>query len=430
MKVIHYGEQTKKALDNFPFSTSRVGIELIYAIAEIKKAVAIAHCNVGEMKAEVKDGIVKACDEIISGKFDDQFNLASLQGGAGTSIHANVNEVIASLAGVHANDDVNQSQSTNDVVPSALKIASIRLTKELILVVDQTAVEFEKKAKEFSGILKLGRTHLQDAVPTTLASEFASYAAIFRRHSDKIQNVLPYLHELNLGGTAVGNRINASDKYVSEAYVELKKVTKLPLKPALNFMPQTSSQGDFVTLSQAVTAMALDASKIASDLRLLTSGPNGGLNEIILPEMQKGSSIMPGKVNPVLPEMVNQLYFLVSGNNLRIEHSAHAAQLELGVMGPSIADALIASLKISKEVLMKFSAQCVRGIKANEKMCRRNLEASTAFATLFTPSMGYDKVAELVKESAKDGKSFRDVVIEKKLLTAKEFEAIIKSFEL
>jgi len=405
MKKECYGTETAKALKNFPFSGPKVSIEWIHAIVQVKHVATVANSKSGRIDADVAGAIVSACSEIMAGKHNEQFCLPALQGGAGTSINANINEVIASRASeilknkitVRPNDEVNASQSTNDVLPSALKIVCIRLVIKLLATLDVMAKEFEKKSKEFKNIHKLGRTHLQDAVPTTLGAEFASYAVIIRRHNKKIGGVLPYLYELNLGGTAIGNSINASPRYIREVYHELQKITKLPLKPAENLMSQTSSQADFVMLSQAVAALMIDMSKIASDLRLLASGPNGGLNEIIMPELQNGSSIMPGKVNPILPEAVNQLYFLVSGNNLRIELAAQAAQLELGVMGPSIADALINSLKLSHEVLLKFAQDCVGKIKANEKACKNNLESSTAFATLLTPEQGYDKVAEEIK---------------------------------
>jgi len=409
MNKKYYGGETEKALLNFPFSGSRVAFEWIYAITEVKKAASLANGKTGRISAEVARAIVRSCDEILAGKFDDQFNLPSLQGGAGTSINANINEVLANRATeilknkvtVRPNDEVNASQSTNDVLPSALKIVCIRQTVRFVAVLDLVASEFEKKSKEFQKIKKLGRTHLQDAVPTTLGAEFASYAEITRRHIKKASAILPYFYELNLGGTAIGNSINASKKYQREVYKELQKITKLPLKPAKSLASQTSSQNDFLMLSQHITAMLVDMSKIANDLRLLASGPNGGLNELIMPEMQKGSSIMPGKVNPILPEAVNQLYFLVSGNNLRIELAAQAAQLELGVMLPSLADALVGSLKLACEVLPKFAIDCVGKLKANEKACRENLERSTAYATLLTPKLGYEKVAKMLKDKNK-----------------------------
>ena len=417
MKTL-YGKQTQAAIENFPFSAPPVHKELIYAIVVVKKAAAKANHQ--------SEKIIAACDEILSGTHDDQFLLPSIQGGAGTSINMNVNEVIATLAGVHPNDHVNMSQSTNDVNPSALKIVAIVLAEKLIETVKTCIGAFENKAKEFAHVNKLGRTHLQDAVPVTLGSEFSAYGATLTRDLKRLQARLPYLHELNLGGTAVGNSINASSAYIKAVYEALNDITALSLRPAENLMSQTSSQTDFVSLSQAILSLTLDASKIANDLRLMSSGPVGGLGEITLAELQPGSSIMPGKVNPVLPETVNQLYYTVSGNNLTIEHAAHASFLELANMFPILADRLISSLKLSHEVLSQFSQKCVRSIKANEARCRELLEKSTAYATLLTPILGYDTVSAIVKESVKTGKSIRELIIGKKLMTKVDFEKAIR----
>jgi aspartate ammonia-lyase len=291
----------------------------------------------------------------------------------------NVNEVIANRASellrrhkkdvavIHPLDQVNRSQSTNDVNPSALKVASVRLVNRLLEVVDNMISVCDANGRRFKDVYKLGRTHLQDAVPTTLGAEFKAYADILRRDRQRLKEVVPYLLELNLGGTAIGNSINASPKYIRYVYQELRQLTKLQWKPALNFMAQTSSQTDFVMLSQSLTLLLMDASKVANDLRLLSSGPQGGLGEISLPELQEGSSIMPGKVNPVLPEAVNQLFFWGTGNDFTIRQAAAASQLELGVMSPIIADNLIRSLKLSIEVLSKFTSDCLAKVKPHRK---------------------------------------------------------------
>ncbi len=421
-----YGKQTEKAIRNFPFSAPPVHRELVLAIVKIKKAAALAHARTGELSAKQSKDIAHACDEILAGKHDDQFFLPSLQGGAGTSINMVVNEVVATLAKAHPNDHVNMSQSTNDVNPSALKIVAIELAERLIATVGTCIATFEQKAKEFNGVAKLGRTHLQDAVPVTLGGELAAYAATLSRDLRRLKARLPYLHELNLGGTAVGNRINASDAYIKYVYEELANITGLELKPADDLMSQTSSQTDFVSLSQAILSLTLDASKIANDLRLMSSGPAGGLGEIILEELQAGSSIMPGKVNPIMPETVNQLYYTVSGNNLTIEHAAHASFLELANMFPILADRLISSLKLSGEVLDQFTNQCIRTLRANEKRCRELLEKSTAYATLLSPILGYDTVSGIVKESVASGKSIRELVLAAKLMTENDFEKAIR----
>jgi aspartate ammonia-lyase len=425
MKKVHglkqyYSYQTKLAQKNFPFSTTTVHKELIDAMAIIKEATAYAHMTTGGHNKDIAHAIITAAKEILEGEFDDQFTLPGLQGGAGTSIHMNVNEVIATRATelleqkgitVHPNDHVNKSQSTNDVGPSALKIATIKLVTNLMKTLDEAANIFSAKSDEFRQVTKLGRTHIQDAVPTTLGEEFESYTAVIKRCKDRLGRVLPYLYELNIGGTAIGNSVNASESYRKEVYKALRRITKYKLKPATNLMSQTSSQTDFVFISQALTSVMADFSKIANDLRLLASGPQGGLGEIAIKELQPGSSIMPGKVNPILPESINQAYFAISGNNLTIEMAAQAAQLELGVMIPVIADRLISSLKLSHEVISAFANNCVYYISANEKKCKELLENSSAYATMLTPELGYEQVSKMVKTSRQEGKKFQEFSI-------------------
>ena len=409
------------------------------AIVEIKKAAAIAHHKMGEMDGVREAAIVKVCDEILEGKHWEQFVLPAFQGGAGTSNHMNVNEVIAGRATeilqkagkkitVHPNDHVNMSHSTNDVMPAAFKIAAFRLSMKLLATMDILAESLEKKSREFKSIVKLGRTHLQDAVPITLGSEFEAYTEYVNRGQQRIRQAMGNLLELNLGGTAVGNSINASPKYIKQLYIELPKILKLPVKRAANFMAQTSSDSDFVWMSQSLVAFCVDLSKISNDLRWLSAGPKGGLGEISIPELQAGSSIMPGKVNPVLLEAVSQLYFLVSGNNLTIEHGAEGAQLELGVMLPIMTDRLVESLKLMDEVLQQFAKKCVAGIKADRARCKELLEKSTAYATLLAPKLGYDVVSTVVKEAVTTNRTIRELVLEQKLLSNKEFDAIVKSF--
>ncbi len=433
----YFGAQTQKAIKNFPFHVYKVHKEFIAALAKIKRSAAIANHEAGNFHRDISDAIVKAADEVLAGRLDGQFPLPALQGGAGTSINMNVNEVLAGRATeilakagknvtVHPNDHVNCSMSTNDANPSAIKIASIGLTQNLQQVLGHMVEVLEQKSRQYKNIQKLARTHLQDAIPTTLGAEFASYAAIVKWHQEKINRVVAYCQELNLGGTAIGNSLNASPKYIRAVYRELNKITGQKFHPAKNLMSQTSSQTDFLAISQAVTALMVDCSKIASDLRLLASGPRGGLGEIKLQELQKGSSIMPGKINPILPETVNQFYYLISGNNLSIEHAAHAAQLELGVMFPILADRLLQSLTLSAEVLDKFTRSCIKTLKANRENCKKHLENSTAFATLLSPKIGYDNAALAVKESLALGKTLREVVLEKEWLTNKEFDKLVK----
>lgn len=436
MKKRYYGKQTELALRNFPFSKNPAPIEFIYAIAEVKNAAALAHMKAGELSKEIVEAIVMVCDEIEKGLYNDQFITPGLQGGAGTSINMNVNEIIANRATellqqkkknilVHPNDHVNRSQSTNDVNPSAAKIAIIRLTKELLRCVDVAVDSFHKKGIEYKHISKLARTHLQDAVPITMGDEFFSYEATIRRDKKRIEDALSYFYELNLGGTAVGNSINASENYRKYVYKELSKIVGFKVVPTSNLMSATSSQTDFCHLSQSIVCLLVDLSKIANDIRLLASGPNGGLGELKLLELQSGSSIMPGKVNPILPESVNQLYFLVSGHNLTVEHAAEASQLELGVMLPIIIDRLILSLKLASEIIENFAINCIDQIRVNKEKSRLHLEKSTAYATLLSPVLGYETMSSIVKESLKTGKTIRELVVGKKLLTTKEFDMYI-----
>lgn len=436
----YYGPQTEKAIGNFNFHVYKVHKEFIFGLVQIKKAAAIANFETGNFGRDIKNAIVRACDDILAGGYKEQFPLRALQGGAGTSINMNVNEVVAGRATeilqkagkkivVHPNDHVNRSMSTNDANPSAIKVASLKLTQELQITLQKLVDALEKKAKDFASVVKLGRTHLQDAAPTTLGAEFASYAEIIRWHQKKIDRITAFSQTLNLGGSALGNSINASPKYIRGVYRELNKITGQHFQPAKNLMAHTSSQTDFLAISQAVTSLCLDCSKIASDLRLMSSGPRGGFGEITLAELQNGSSIMPGKVNPVMPETVNQLYFLISGNNLTIEHAAHAAQLELGVMFPTIADRLLQSLKLTSEVLEQFTKKCVLSIKADKQRCKELLENSTAYAVLLSPRLGYETVSKAVKEAIKTNRTLREIIINQKLLTNKEFDKIVGSFK-
>ncbi len=430
---IYYNQETKKALKNFPFSTHLVQKDFIMSIIKIKKAAALANFKSGNLDKNIKEAIIKACDEILKGKIMEQFPLAFFQGGAGTAVNMNVNEVIASRATeilknkvtVHPNDHVNLSQSTNDVNPSALKITIFILLKELENNLLSLIKTFQVKAKDFKNVKKLARTHLQDAIPTTLGGEFLSYSVILSDHLERIKIAEKLCLTLNLGGTAIGNSINASDKYIKEIYLELNKLTSNKFQKAKNLMSKTSSQTDFLVISQVITTLTVDLSKIANDFKFMSSGPNGGIGEIILPELQKGSSIMPGKINPIIPEVMNQLYYLVSGNNLTIEKAVEAAQLELGVMLPVITDRLLESVTLTKESINQFDKLCVSKIKVNEKKCLEHLEKSTAYATFLVPKLGYDLVSQIVKESISYGQTLREVVLNNKYLSNKEFDKLV-----
>lgn len=438
MKSRYWGLQTEKAQQNFPFSLSPVSLDLIYSIAKVKKAAAIANKEIGLLQSDITDAISAACDEIIQKIHDHEFVTCSLQGGAGTSINMNVNEVIAARATeilartskvtVHPNDHVNLQQSTNDVNPSALRILCIRLGQSLVTYITALATSFEKQAKKHTHVKKLGRTHLQDAVPTTFGEEFQAYAAIMKRHSQHVSETLKPLYELNLGGTAIGNKVNSSDEFIEAVYRHLQEITQIKVKPASNMMALTSSATDFCILSSAVHMLTIDLSKIATDIRFLSSGPRGGIGEIHLPDLQAGSSIMPGKVNPIIPEVINQTYYFISGKHLSITQAAACSHLELAIMFPVIADALICELKIVKEALSLFKEKCIDILEIDEKRSNELLEKSSAYATVFTKKLGYDTVAALVKESIQSGKTFHKLVIEKKFLTEEEFQRVLNGF--
>lgn len=423
---ILYGKQTEAALANFPFNYHRVLKEFVYAVVQVKKAAAIANFKAGKLDKKVSEEIVKACDEIMAGKYDAQFPVGAHHGGAGTSVNMNVNEVIGKLAGAHPNDHVNASQSTNDVNPSALKIASIKLTEKLLGSLDYLILTFDRKSKEYARVRKLARTHMQDAVPTTLGAEMGSYRDILKRDRKRIEEALKYFYELNMGGTAIGNSINAPKTYIENFYPEIRKITGIKnLKPLKNMMTGTSSDSDFCHLSSAVTILCNDVSKIALDLRFLSSGPMGGIGEISFRELQPGSSIMPGKVNPVIAESMNQTYYLVNGKNVSIHQAAEGSHLELGVMLPIIADSLLMILRITEKAVRIFADKGIKNIVVNEKRCLEHLEKSTAYSTLLTPKLGYDVVSNIVKEAVRTGKTMREIVLRDKLLTEAEFNKLI-----
>lgn len=424
----YYGKETEAAVKNFPFSVPLTNKDLIRAVVEIKRSAARAAAAAKLLDRGRAQTIIRACEEVLAGKFDDQFMVPSFQGGAGTSLHMNVNEVLAARATellgkpVHPNDHVNICQSTNDVVPSALKIAALRKTSEVLRSADLAIVVFERKAREFKKIKKLGRTHLQDAVPTTLGAEFAAYAEFIKRDQRRLKDVMPYLCELNLGGSAIGNGVNVPPHFKAALYQDLRNTLKLPLRPAANLTAQTMSATDFCALSSAFVMLTLDLSKISNDLRFLASGPRGGIGEIAIAPLQAGSSIMPGKVNPVLLEALNQLHFLVIGNDLSIREAAQAAQLELSNMTPLIAERLLASATLIAEVVTQATHKCLSIITANPERCEELLSRSTAAATFLTPRLGYGAVATLVHESIARNIPFEELVREKKILTPAEIK--------
>lgn len=435
-----YGPQTASALQNFPMSHNLVKRELIYAMVQVKQAAAQANAAAGDLDQLRAEAIVAACREVLSGVHDDQFVVSDIQGGAGTSINMNVNEVLATLASsylekqgkslpVHPLDHVNRSQSTNDVNPSGLKLAVLALGKQIDTELIRLRETCERRARECADIQALGRTHLQDAVPMTVGQEFAAWGSIIERDRRRISESLEYCRDLNLGGTAIGTGVNASATYRTQVYQLLCDITGEKLRQADNLMALTGSQTDFVHVINALSVLMNDCSKIASDIRLLSSGPLGGLGEMQLPEKQKGSTIMPGKVNPVIPETINQVYYFVSGKRTTVEQAAQAAQLQLGVMFPVLADALLSSLKVTRTAVRIFNDDCLAVVVIRKETVTDHLERSMAFATLLTPRLGYDVVSDLVHQAVATGQTLRQAVLAKKLMTEQELNAILSGKE-
>jgi len=436
-EAAYYGVQTARALENFPISGLRAPADLVTATILVKKAAAEANAALGRLPRDVADAILAASDEILGGELRDQFVLDVYQAGAGTSHNMNANEVLANRAGerlgdprgsyrrVHPNDHVNMSQSTNDVFPTATRLALLLGTAPLVAAARTLADSLARKAVEFADVLKTGRTHLQDAVPITLGQEFSGYAECVRRGADDVGAASEQLYELNIGATAVGTGLNAGDDYRRLVVANLARYTSLPLGCAANLFRVTQSMGDVLAYSGAMRRLAVEASKVASDLRLLSMGPRAGIAEIALPAVQPGSSIMPGKVNPSVPEMVNQVCFQVMGCDTTVAMASEAGQLELNVMMPVIAWNALHASTILREAMKVFRLRAVDGITANDARARELLDRSTATATALSPYIGYAATAEIAKESVKTGRSIRDLVIERGLLDPARLDQIL-----
>jgi len=433
----YYGVQTARAVENFPISGLRAAADLVTATVLIKKAAAEANAELGRLDRDVADAIVRAADEILNGALRDQFVVDVYQAGAGTSHNMNANEVLANRAGeilgtargaytrVHPNDHVNMGQSTNDVFPTATRLALLLGAEPLVASARALAETLARKADEFAGVLKTGRTHLQDAVPITLGQEFSGYAECVRRGADDVASASQQLQELNIGATAVGTSLNAGDDYRRLVVENLARYTRLRLQPAANLFRVTQSMGDVLAYSSGMRRLAVEVGKVASDLRLLSMGPRAGLSEIMLPAVQPGSSIMPGKVNPSVPEMVNQVCFQVMGCDATIAIACEAGQLELNVMMPVIAWNALHASTILREAMKVLRARCVDGIAADESRARELLERSTAAATALSPYIGYAETAAIAKEAVKTGKTIRELVLARGLLDAAQLDAIL-----
>jgi len=433
----YYGVQTARAVQNFAISGLRAQADLVTATILIKKAAAEANAALGRLDDGVARAIVAAADDILAGRLRDQFVVDVYQAGAGTSHNMNANEVLANRAAeilgqprgtysrVHPNDHVNMGQSTNDVFPAATRLALLLGNGALVQAARDLADSLDRKARQFTSILKTGRTHLQDAVPITLGQEFGGYAACIGRGGDDVAAASNQLLELNLGATAVGTGLNAGDDYRRSVIDNLRRYTNLALKPAENLFRVTQSMGDVLAYSGAMRRLAVELNKVANDLRLLSMGPRAGLAEITLPAVQPGSSIMPGKVNPSVPEMVNQVCYQVIGCDATIAVAADAGQLELNVMMPVIAWNALHASTILRESMRTLRERTVDGIVANEARARELLDRSTAAATALSPYIGYAATADIAKEAVRTGRTIRDLVVERGLLDAKQLDDIL-----
>ena len=433
----YYGIQTQRAVENFPISGLRVPSDLVTATVLVKKAATEANLALDRLPADVGQAIVHAADEVLAGALRDQFVVDVYQAGAGTSHNMNANEVLANRAAellgeprgryarVHPNDHVNMGQSTNDVFPTATRLALLMGAPDLVSAARELARAFARKAEAFAGVIKTGRTHLQDAVPITLGQEFSGYAACLDVAADGVEQASEALLELNLGATAVGTGLNAGEEYQRRAVANLGHYTGLPLRPAANPFRVTQSMGDVLAWSGAVRRLAVELSKIANDLRLLSMGPRAGLAEIALPAVQPGSSIMPGKVNPSVPEMVNQVCFQVIGCDTTVTMACEAGQLELNVMMPVIAWNVLHASGILRQALKALTHRTVAGIVANAERARELLERSTATATALSPYLGYAATAEIAEESVRTGTPIRTLVLARGLIEPRVLDAIL-----
>lgn len=434
---VYYGVQTLRAVENFPISGWTAHPTFILATVHIKRAAAEVHKELGLLPAEKADAIIKAADEILAGKHRDQFVVDVFQAGAGTSHNMNTNEVLANKAleflkrdkgdyeFISPNDHVNMGQSTNDVIPTAIRIAALIELKGFLPKVKSLAEVLARKAKAFDSIIKSGRTHVQDATPLRLGQEFSGYAASIEKHHDKIAKAADELLEIGLGGSAVGTGLNTHPNYRKKVAEQLSKQTGFALRPAQNFFEAMQSMAPFASLSGAVRNLALDLIRIANDFRLMASGPNTGLAELILPAVQPGSSIMPGKVNPVLAEMMDMICFYVAGTDASIAMAVQAGQLELNVMMPLIGYLLPSTIFVFGNAIAAFAEKCVAGLEADKTRCEDYAEKSLSIVTALNPYIGYLKAAELAKESQKTGKRIRDLVLEKNLLPKEKLDKIL-----
>ena len=413
---VYYGVQSLRAAENFPITGLRMNPELIRSLAYIKKAAALTNLEAGLLNERIANAIVRACDEILAGKLREQFIVDPVQGGAGTSINPN--------------DHVNCGQSTNDVIPTAGKMTTLRLLKKLETELDRLRAAFEDKSREFNHVIKMGRTQMQDAVPIRLGQEFRAYADAVRRDTVRMGKAMDEMRSLNMGGTAIGTGINADETYLRRIVPVLSEVSGMELTQAGDLIDSTQNPDPFVAVSGAVKTCAVTLSKIANDLRLMSSGPRTGFGEINLPARQNGSSIMPGKVNPVIPEVINQVAFLIIGNDMTVTMAAEGGQLELNAFEPIIFYCLFQSIGTLTYAVHTFVDNCVTGITANEERCRELVESSVGVITALTPHIGYQHAADIAKRAIVTGQSVRKLILQEKLLTEEEIDTILDPMNL
>jgi len=437
-----WGAQTQRAVHNFPISGLRQPAVYLCVTAMVKQAAAEVNVDLGQLDPALGEPIAAAAREIVAGRWHEQFVVDPFQAGAGTSHNMNANEVIANLANealggargayrpVHPNDHVNMAQSTNDVIPTVVRVAASLLVRDLLPVVGGLADALERKAEAFDAVLKPGRTHLQDAVPVRLGQEFGAYALAVRRDGERIAQAAEDVKRLGIGGTATGTGLNSHPGYHAAMVAKLSELAGIAFRSSGNLFESMQSAADLAHLSGALRTLALTLTRIANDLRLLSSGPTTGLAEITLPAVQPGSSIMPGKVNPVMAEMLNMMCFHVMGNDQAIAMATQAGQLELNVMMPIIAYNLLQSLQVMTNGIRAFSTWCVEGIEANEARCRRLAESSIGLATALNPYIGYAAAAKVAQEALARGVSLRQVVLEHGYLTAEQLDAVLDPFTM
>jgi aspartate ammonia-lyase len=440
----YWGVHTGRALTNFPISGRAISIypHFIRAFACVKQAAARANAEIGVMDPTIADAIDRACEEIKGGALLDQFVVDVMQGGAGTSTNMNVNEVVANralellghrrgdYAKLHPIDDVNRSQSTNDAYPTAIKLALIFALEDLLVQHAELGAAFAMKGREFADILKIGRTQLQDAVPMTLGQEFAAFAVTLAEDSARISETIPFLSEINLGATAIGTGINADKSYAAAVVLELSSIVGRPLTTSSNLIEATSDTGVFMLVSGMLKRAATKLSKIASDLRLLSSGPQSGFNEIFLPPRQAGSSIMPGKVNPVIPEVVNQVAFAIAGADVTITMAVEGGQLQLNAFEPVIANSLLQNIAWLTNACRTLNVNCVAGIRANAERLETQFASSASIATALAPRIGYARAADIARAAVKDSIDVRSVVLAAGLLTSSDLDELLNRSRL